>query len=81
MPRHEPGYSTTSFYSLRNSSKRSEPATNALTEHHADNQIREKPHLVATSVPSNNKGNTKFLLVGGYCSLCQLPAQLMFLSQ
>ncbi len=53
--RHEPGYSTTSFYSLKNSSKRSEPATSAtdvLAEHHADNRIREEPHLVATSVPS-----------------------------
>ncbi len=78
--RHEPGYSTTSFYSLMNSSKRSEPATSAtdvLAECHADNHIHEKPHLVATSVPSDNKENPKFLLVGGYCSLCQLNLCLL----
>ncbi|KAK0227869.1 hypothetical protein IW262DRAFT_560706 [Armillaria fumosa] len=53
MPRHEPGYSTTSFYSLRNSSKRSEhamSAKNVPAEHQADNPIRKKPRLVAIDI-------------------------------
>lgn len=61
MPRHEPGYSTTSFYSLRNSSKRSEPATTAKdvpAEHQADNQTHKKPRLISID---NIKENTKFL--------------------
>ncbi|PBK62902.1 hypothetical protein ARMSODRAFT_963743, partial [Armillaria solidipes] len=63
VPRHEAGYSTTSFYSLRNSSKRSEPPTSAKdvpTEHQTDNQIRKKPRSVAID---NNKENIKFLQV------------------
>ncbi|KAK0492197.1 hypothetical protein EDD18DRAFT_1465633 [Armillaria luteobubalina] len=61
MPRHEPGYSTTSFYSLRNSSKRSEhtmSAKNVPAESQADNPIRKKLRLGAIDI----KENTKFLL-------------------
>ncbi|KAK0210200.1 hypothetical protein DFS33DRAFT_1378187 [Desarmillaria ectypa] len=44
IPRHEPGHSTMTFYSLRHCSKRSEPATSAK-DVRADNQIRKKPRL------------------------------------
>ncbi|KAK0474794.1 hypothetical protein IW261DRAFT_1648421 [Armillaria novae-zelandiae] len=67
MPRHEPGYSTTPSYTLRNSFKRSEHAMSAKdipAGHQADNPIRKKLRLVAID---NNKENIKFLPVGGHC--------------